>query len=193
LFATSDFLASSSDIAATKAKTNREKHVGKVQLPYSPIAGLPPGKRITACVDYDNAKVEWNRYEFADGITLCLTALPLTIFSTDMTDPKGMPVYILVWSNVLRVTAPESLAGAPTPALAPEQLKRVPSTVMKPLTVTEPWSEFELKDGHTLRSRLIATEIRRVTNAFDQTGMPLFIVNSQTVLDISETQSAPRE
>jgi hypothetical protein len=162
-------------------------------LPFQPIAGLPPGKRITAAVDYDNVKVEWNRYELVNGVTLCLTALPATIFSTDITDPKGMPVYIITWNNILRITAPESLTGTPTPIPRPDQLSRTPSTLMKPLAAEEPWSEFALKDGHTLRSRVIVTEIRRVGNAFDPTGMPLHVVNSQTVLDVSETQRGTSE
>ena len=162
-------------------------------MPYPPIAGLPPGKQITGIVDYDNVKVEWNRYELSNGITLCLTALPLAIFATDMTDAKGMPAYIITWSNVLRVTAPEAHSGTPTPPIPPDQLRRTPTTLVKPLTSNEPWSEFELRDGHTLRSRLIVTEIRRITNAFDQMGMPSFLVNSQNVLDVSETSQGTRE
>lgn len=161
-------------------------------MPYPPI-GLPPGKRITGTVDYDIKELEWNRYEFSTGITLCSIAIPLTIFSTDMVDPKGMPGYIITWNNILRVTAPESATGTPTPPPTPDQLKRLPSAVISPITNSEPWSMFELKDGHTLRARTISTEIRRATNAFDQTGMPMFLVSSQTVVDVSDTQSVENE
>ncbi len=162
-------------------------------MPFQPIAGLPPGKRITATVDYDNVSVNWNRYELSDGVTLCLTAVPAAIFSTDMTDPRGMPVYIVAWNNMLRITAPERLTGTPTPMPSPEQMKRMPTTVVKPVASDEPWNEFALKDGHTLKSRVIATEIRRVPNMFDPTGMPLHLVNSQPVLDVSESETSQRE
>lgn len=138
-------------------------------------------------------RVDWNRYELANGVTLCMTALPAVIFATDFTDQKGMPAYIITWNNVLRITAPENLTGAPTPVPTPEQVKRTPSTVVKPITVDEPWSEFALKDGHTLRSRLIVTEIRHVSKMFDPTGMPLHLVSSQPVVDVSETQTDSSE
>lgn len=162
-------------------------------MPFPQIGGLPPGKKVVGIVDYDNVKVEWNRYELDSGVTLCLTSLPATIFVTDMTDPKGMPGYVITWNNLVRITAPENMLGAPAPPPNPEALKRAPSSVVRPLTVSEPWCEFELKDGHTLRSRLIVTEIRRVNKAYDQAGMPLFMVNSQTVVDVSDTQTTARE
>ena len=162
-------------------------------MPFQPIAGLPPGKKITSMVDYDNVSVNWNRYELANGITLSVTSLPAAIFATDMTDPMGKPLYIVAWNNVVRITAPENLTGTPTPMPVPDQMRRLPTTAVKPITSDEPWNEFALKDGHTLKARVIVTEIRRVQNMFDPTGMPLFIVNSQQVLDISETEASARE
>lgn len=141
-------------------------------------------------VDYDNVKVGWSRYELENGITICLTALPLYIFSTDTIDPKGMPGYVITWNNAFRLTVPENLTGAPAPPLTPEQTKRAPSVIVRPLTFNEPWNEFELSDGHTLRSRVIVTEIRRVINAFDPSGIPVFPVVSQIVIDVSETHAA---
>lgn len=162
-------------------------------MPFPPVAGLPPGTQVTGSVDFDNIKVDWNRYELPNGVTLCLAALPTAIYLTNAKDPKGMPAYLITWSNVLRVIAPENLTGTPSPPLQAEQLKRSPSTIVKPLTTSEPWSEFGLKDGHTVRLRLIVTEIRRITNAFDSTGMPLFTLNSQTVVDVSDSTETTGE
>jgi len=162
-------------------------------MPFPNAGGLPPGKRVTGIVDYDNKNLAWNRYELSDGVTLRVIALPMIILSTDMTDSKGMPGYIVTWNTILRVTAPESLMGTPTPPLSPDQLKRSPTTVVSPLTNEEPWSEFELKDGHILQARTIATEVRRVSNSFDGTGMPMFLVSAQTVVNVQEPQNEAGE
>jgi len=155
-------------------------------LPYPALKQVLPGRHITACVDYENSKLEWKRYETDSGIVLRVVALPLSILSEDGVDEKGMPVYLMTWHVVMRVTAPENQAGAPTP-LPHDSLATTPTAVVLPEKSTEPWNEFMLNDGHTIKAKLIVTEIRRYLNCFDRTGMPLFTVNSKNVWAVSPT------
>jgi hypothetical protein len=139
--------------------------------------------------DYDVKHLNWSRYELKNGITLCVMAIPTAIYATNAKDPKGMPAYVVTWGNLLRVVAPDSQTGNPTAPIPLDQINLRPSTTMRPLTSDEPWNEFPLKTGFTLRTRTVVTEIRRINDAFDQTFMPMFAVSSSNVVDVSQTVS----
>src|SRR6266571_3981535 len=46
----------------------------------------------------------------------------------------------------------------------------------------EPWSTYELTDGTTLKVRVILTGVLRIEGEYDQSGNPIYVVSSQTVI-----------
>ncbi|MHB1909070.1 MAG: hypothetical protein ACYCQJ_09420 [Nitrososphaerales archaeon] len=156
-------------------------------MPYPSIGGLPPGSMLTGIVDYDIEEVEWNKYELDDGITLCFLALPVVVFSTNQTQ-NSMPVYTIIWNNMIRVVTDESHTGNPTAPVNPQQASTIPFDVVTPLTTNEPWNVFKLRDGHVLRSRTVASQIRRIRDSYDNLNMPMFGVISQTVIDVQNAE-----
>jgi len=46
----------------------------------------------------------------------------------------------------------------------------------------EPWSTYELSDGTTLKVRVILTGVLRIEGEYDQSGNPIYVVSSQTVI-----------
>src|SRR5438128_11951793 len=53
----------------------------------------------------------------------------------------------------------------------------------------EPWSTYELTDGATLKGRLILTGVLRIEGEYDQSGNPIYVVSTQTVIQAN----APKE
>ena len=164
-----------------------------VALPFPEFPGLQPGQHLTGQVDYDLKKVEWNEYEFPDGLTVRVLSLPLNVYSTNIVDPSGMPGYIILWNNLVRVVAQEKHLGKPTSPIPPNDLPKVPKIDLRPLTSSEDWNEFELKDGHTLREKTVVSKFRRVKDAFDSTGSPMIIIDAQQVVSVVLTESSAGE
>ena len=48
-------------------------------------------------------------------------------------------------------------------------------------TVKEDWNEYRLSDGATLKIKLVLVKVLR-TNQYDQTGDPIYVVNSTNVV-----------
>src|SRR2546428_13300537 len=46
----------------------------------------------------------------------------------------------------------------------------------------EPWSTYELTDGTTLKVRVNLTGVLRIEGEDDQSGNPIYVVSSQTVI-----------
>ncbi len=161
-------------------------------MPFPALPGLPPNTTVTGVVDYDIQKVEWNKYELNNGATVCFLQVPLVVFATNRTDPRGVAVYGILWNNFSRVVAPEGLTGNPSPQMTPDQIMRLAFEPVTPLTNQEPWNEFLLRDGHTIRGRAILTQLRHVIGHFDNSGMPIYSVYAQTVVDVQVTDKRRR-
>jgi len=158
-------------------------------MPYPSLPGLPEGASVSGVIDYDIKKVEWNKYELKSGLTVCFLALPQMVFTTNKVDPNGAPIYGISWSTFLtRVIASEKETGAPTIYNPQTDFGKVPSLLEETLTNSEPWNEFYLKDGHTLRARSVVTQIRRLVKSFDPLNMPIFSIMSQQIVDIVLTE-----
>lgn len=162
-------------------------------MPFPQLPGFKPGQRITGQVDYDFSEFEWNKYEFPDGLVVHVFSVPSSIFSTNESDPNGMPVYAIVWNNLLRIVGQENAFGNPTPPIQPQNLVQAPSVDLHPITSSEPWNEFTLTDGHTLREKTVITRFRRISDSFDQTGAPLILVDAQQVIGITNTERHDRQ
>jgi len=48
----------------------------------------------------------------------------------------------------------------------------------------EAWSEYKVSDGTVVRLKAVATNIIKVLNEYDDTGKPIYIVQSSNVLGV---------
>jgi len=156
-------------------------------MPFPQMQGLPEGASITGLLDYDIHKIEWNKYELKSGVTVCFLGMP-QIFTTNKLNPNGIPVYCVTWNSQTRVVASEKETGNSTMTNTPVDWTKLQSTLEETLTNSEPWNEYYLKDGHTLRARSVVTQIRRITGQFDQTNLPIFAVIAQQIVDVVPTE-----
>lgn len=53
----------------------------------------------------------------------------------------------------------------------------------------EHWNEYLLDDGTVVRIKLVATSAHRVDGMFDQDGNPVYVVQSQNVLNVSSPEN----
>jgi hypothetical protein len=49
---------------------------------------------------------------------------------------------------------------------------------------TENWNEYLLDDGTVLKIKIVLTEVMRVEGEFDPQGNPMYLVNSQPVVNV---------
>lgn len=55
---------------------------------------------------------------------------------------------------------------------------------------TERWSEIRLKDGTVLQAKVVVVSVARFDDRYDQDGIPVYNVRSQTVVSVV---AAPEE
>ncbi len=48
----------------------------------------------------------------------------------------------------------------------------------------EQWNEYLLEDGSVIKIKLVASKIIRVVDQYDQTGNPVYFVNSTNVISV---------
>ncbi len=61
----------------------------------------------------------------------------------------------------------------------------VEGTIMPFQAGGEHWNEYLVEDGSVLRVKLVATEVVRVDDYYDEEGNPIYVLNSTNVLTVS--------
>lgn len=63
-----------------------------------------------------------------------------------------------------------------------------------PITkASEPWSEYQLEDGSTVRFKSVATSILRLEGQYNQDGTPIYIVLSAPVINVVDASANLRQ
>ncbi len=57
----------------------------------------------------------------------------------------------------------------------------------------EHWNEYIVEDGSLLRVKLVATEVIRLDDQYDQEGNPVYILNSTNVMVVAAPDDLRRE
>ena len=67
--------------------------------------------------------------------------------------------------------------------------KKVAGTEVRFDTIREEWNVYELKDGSTIKAKLVVTAILRLNGEFNAEGDPMYIIKSTnlvTSVDVPE-------
>jgi hypothetical protein len=92
-----------------------------------------------------------------------------------------------IQSPVYVVYAPPQNRGERNNQPTPEELTRLQSYEVRIGNNNERWNRYRiLRTGHTIRLRLTATEIRRVTDRFDNDGLPFYLVTAGPAVALTE-------
>jgi len=57
----------------------------------------------------------------------------------------------------------------------------------------EPWTEYELDDGTTIKIKQVASEIWRLENEFDNDGNPVYVIKSSGVMAVTAPDDLKRK
>ena len=60
-------------------------------------------------------------------------------------------------------------------------------------TKKEDWNEYEVSDGTTIRLKLVAANIVRVQDRYDNDGNPIYLVKSSNVIGVSVPEHLKKE
>jgi hypothetical protein len=127
-------------------------------------------------VDFQIEKEDWNTYELKDG-TILKGRVILTRVGKDKNRPPDQ--YGIQTENLFVTWAPKDKKGPPS---TPPPMDQIPESQMiqvEPERSNEIWNIYRIpSSGHRLRVKLVAHDILRVKDVFDQIGEPYFIITS---------------
>lgn len=53
----------------------------------------------------------------------------------------------------------------------------------------EPWAQYRLEDGSTVKLKLVVSDVFKLTEADSVTGLPQYVVRSSNVMSVEPPQS----
>lgn len=82
-----------------------------------------------------------------------------------------------------------------------ERKKKIPdgnggeieTTVMPFQAGGEHWNEYLVDDGTVVKIKLVVTEVLRVDDQYDPNGEPIYLIQSQNVVNLSAPESLKRK
>lgn len=138
------------------------------------MSGLLPGDIDDQ--EFQIEKEEWNTYELKDGVRIKGRIILLRV-AKDRHSPPGQ--YGVQSQNIFVTYAPSGLKGAPSTPPATENIKQSDMYPVEVLNSNEVWNIYKiLNTGDRIKIKLVATEVFRVKDAYDQLGQPYYIVTS---------------
>lgn len=121
-------------------------------------------------------------YVLGDGSKLVGRVIVLKVMKA------GPEEYGIKSSSVFVVYPPDRLAGEPSRGKPPteELTKRIVEEDIDLNPEKEEWNTFQV-NGVTLSVKLVVTKVSR-TDQFDETGDPLYVINSEPVIKMSRAK-----
>jgi hypothetical protein len=131
-------------------------------------------------VEFRIEKEDWNTYELKDDVKIKGRIIVLRL-NHDRNMPPGQ--YGLQSQNIFVVYAPSRLRGPPSTPPIPENIKESDMYSVEAITSNEVWNTYHiLNSGDRIKVKLVATDIFRVKDAYDQFGQPYYIVTSGVMI-----------
>ncbi|MGI0056527.1 MAG: hypothetical protein ACREAK_04045 [Nitrosarchaeum sp.] len=140
-------------------------------------------------LEFSVEQEEWNRYDLNDGATikgrLLLTRIMRNPYNPqEMSFDFSLPVWV--------VYAPVALRGEPDtrpPLELQDDHRRAPKYEVHVNNSHEPWNVYRiLKTGQKLKIKLTIQEVNRLTDKFDNHGMPSYNVPNGISVSLSKNQ-----
>jgi hypothetical protein len=128
-------------------------------------------------LEFDIVKEFWNEYDVEDNhINSHIKAR--SILRKIYRDPHSRDQYIFDLNPpIVTIYSPVAGRGEKNNAPTPEQYDTLPSYEVTIQRNDEKWNRYRiLKTGQEIKTRLIANEIRRITDRYYNDGSPFYLV-----------------
>jgi len=127
-------------------------------------------------LEFKIEKEEWNTYELKDGVRIKGRIILLRV-ARDRNSPPGQ--YGIQSQNIFVTYAPNHLKGVPSTPRSPDALKDTDMYTVEVTDSNEVWNIYQIvNNGDRIKVKLVATEVFRIKDSFDQIGQPYYIVSS---------------
>jgi hypothetical protein len=145
-------------------------------------------------IDFEPEKEVWNLYELSDGTLLRIRTLLIKLFQQKPRPGQltAQRQYSAAFSNVQSVKKVNpKLRGVPSGVIpSMEELQRSPKVELQFTPLVEDWNVYRLETQEKLRVKLVVTVVHRLQDKWDQFGDPIYITQSQNVIQPIPGQSA---
>lgn len=138
-------------------------------------------------LDFEIVHEGWNTYELSDGITI----KSRTFLKKIVVDPNNPNNYAFdTMPLVSSVYAPLANRGEKDNPPKPGEYNTLPSYEVKVDRSDEPFNVYRiLKNGKTLRIKLVVTKVTRLVDCFDKDGLPFYIISHGPMVLIDKEKS----
>jgi hypothetical protein len=127
-------------------------------------------------LEFEIEKEAWNTYELKDGVRIKGRIILLRL-ARNRNLPPGQ--YAIQSQNMFVTYAPNSLKGIPATPRSSDEIKESDMFTVEVLNSNEVWNTYNIVNtGDRIKIKLVATEVFRVKDSFDQLGQPYYIVSS---------------
>ncbi len=138
-------------------------------------------------VDFEVENEPWNVYAVEDGAIVRMKSVLIKVVRLlkpiDPSIPFGAET-----QNIAAVRVPlgyKYLGTQSDRIYSQEELNKAPSIDMKYEVLKEDWNLYRLQDDSQLKVKTVVARIRRITNLFDKHGIPMYLVDSSSVVNFS--------
>ncbi|HJT49004.1 MAG TPA: hypothetical protein VJ729_12550 [Nitrososphaeraceae archaeon] len=129
-------------------------------------------------LDFMVQQENWNDYELVDNSRLKARSILRKIYA----DPHTPNVMMFDFNPpIVAIYSPQSNRGERNNMPKPEEYNTLPSFEVIIQHNDEKWNRYRiLKSGQEIRTKLIATEIRRIKDRYNNDGAPFYLYYSAT-------------
>lgn len=138
-------------------------------------------------VDFVVENEPWNVYALEDGAILRMKTVLIKVVrllrADDLRKPFGAET-----QNIAVVKAPqgyEYLGTQSNRVYSQQELNDAPFVDVNYKILNEDWNSYRLEDDSQLKVKTVVAKIRRLTNLFDRHGIPMYLVDSSSVVNFS--------
>jgi hypothetical protein len=138
-------------------------------------------------VRFEMEKEVWNRYDLADNVELRIRAIIVKILMYRSTEDSSKINYTGEFTTITNIIPNEgfNLFGKPgNRSYTLDELNNAPTVEIEYKTINEDWNIYRLEDGTKLKTKLFVASVKRLSGLFDRYGVPLYNVNSSTVVNL---------
>jgi hypothetical protein len=141
-------------------------------------------------LDFSIEEEHWNEYELSDNSRIkARTFLKKIVRNPNNPEEMAFDIHPAVYV----VYSPITNRGPRNNVPQEQEFNNLRSYEVRTRRNDEQWNRYRiLRTGQLIRIRLMVTEIRRVIDRFDATGLPFYLVTSGPSIVISPPDNIPQ-
>lgn len=142
-------------------------------------------------MEFEVEREVWNKYELSDDAILKTRVILLKLIQLP-NKGKSAELQIGAETQIINAVSPTKnyrLYGTPYEGLySPEVLQSAKKVEVNYTQLAEDWNVYRLSDGRKLKTKLVVSGIKRCVDKYDKHGIPIYIVDSAGLINISKPE-----